>query len=183
MKTPKFNQTPSSASAPPPCSPLLDPSDAPKDGTVILGHFGWPHFVPAFWCRHLEEWVTAQPEGCAPGEMQLFESDTEIHARLRGWIPMPNIPSENTPSHTIQDVDAIHSCSHKCNRPICIARRERDEMKAWIMKAAPLLSAAACIVIDESIERLGEIEGVRGVLELCPVNYLENDPAQGLRVQ
>ena len=90
---------------------------------------------------------------------------------------MNTSPENNNTPETDQDVAAIHSCSHKCNRPICIARRERDEMKAWIMKAAPLLSAAACIVIDESIERLGEIEGVRGVLELCPVNYLENREA------
>lgn len=48
---------------------------------------------------------------------------------------------------------------------------ERGEMRAWIMQAAPMLSTAACIVIDESIERLGEIEGVRGVLELCPVEF------------
>lgn len=48
---------------------------------------------------------------------------------------------------------------------------ERNEMRAWIMQAAPMLSAAACIVIDESIERLGEIEGVRAVLELCPVDF------------
>jgi hypothetical protein len=49
--------------------------------------------------------------------------------------------------------------------------RERNEMRAWIMKAAPMLSAAACVVIEEAIDRFGEIEGVRGVLELCPVDF------------
>ena len=54
-----------------------------------------------------------------------------------------------------------------------IAKLEEQnaELRAWIMQAAPMLSTAACIVIDESIERLGEIEGVRAVLELCPVEF------------
>ena len=89
-------ETPSGDCGAMPGSRLLDPSAAPKNGTVILAHFGWPHFVPTFWCRHLEEWVTAQPEACAPGEMQFFESGTELHSSMRGWIPIPNLP-ENAP--------------------------------------------------------------------------------------
>lgn len=50
-------------------------------------------------------------------------------------------------------------------------------MRAWIFRAAPMLSTAACIVVDEAVERLGEIEGCRAVLELCPVDFsLENEP-------
>ena len=74
------------------CSGLLDPFIAPKDGTVILAHFGWPYLIPTFWCRQLEEWVTAQPGACAHGEMQLFESDTEPHDSMVGWALIPNLP-------------------------------------------------------------------------------------------
>jgi hypothetical protein len=51
---------------------------------------------------------------------------------------------------------------------------ERAEMEAWIMMAAPLLSAASCIVIDEAIHRLDEIAGCRSALEMCPVDFLQN---------
>lgn len=52
------------------------------------------------------------------------------------------------------------------------AIRERDAMRDWIMVAAPMLSVASRIVIDEAVERLGEIAGCRGVLELCPVDFI-----------
>jgi hypothetical protein len=51
--------------------------------------------------------------------------------------------------------------------------RERNAMREWIMRAAPMLSVASCIVIDEAVERLGEIAGCRAVLELCPVDWPE----------
>jgi hypothetical protein len=50
--------------------------------------------------------------------------------------------------------------------------RERNELRDWIMQAAPMLSTASRIVIDEAVERLGEIEGCRAVLELCPVDFI-----------
>lgn len=55
--------------------------------------------------------------------------------------------------------------------------RDRCAMRDWIMQAAPMLSAAAGIVIDEAVERLGEIEGCRAVLELCPVNFENKEGA------
>ena len=45
-------------------------------------------------------------------------------------------------------------------------------MREWIMQAAPMLSVASCIVIDEAVERLGEIAGCRALLELCPVDFV-----------
>lgn len=48
---------------------------------------------------------------------------------------------------------------------------ELNKLHEWIKQAAPLLSHAACIVIDEAIDRLGEIEGIRGVVETCPIEF------------
>lgn len=49
--------------------------------------------------------------------------------------------------------------------------QQLHEMRGWIMTAAPMLSVASCIIIDESPGRLGEIAGCRAVLELCPVDF------------
>jgi len=58
--------------------------------------------------------------------------------------------------------------------------KERDAMRDWILQAAPMLSTASCIVIDEAVERLGEIAGCRGVLELCPVDFINPENVQGM---
>jgi hypothetical protein len=44
------------------------------------------------------------------------------------------------------------------------------ELEAWINEALPMLETAACIVIEESRERLAEIAGVRAVIEMCPLD-------------
>jgi len=54
----------------------------------------------------------------------------------------------------------------------------RNAMRDWIQRAAPMLSVASCIVIDEAVERLGEIAGFRGVLELCPVDFVSSENAK-----
>jgi hypothetical protein len=54
---------------------------------------------------------------------------------------------------------------------------EANAMREWIMKAAPMLSIASCIVIDEAVERLGEIAGCRALLELCPVDFISSENA------
>lgn len=55
--------------------------------------------------------------------------------------------------------------------------RDRNELHAWAMQAVPMLSKAACIVIDNAAHRLDEIEGVRGVLETCPVDFTNPENA------
>lgn len=50
-----------------------------------------------------------------------------------------------------------------------------DELTEWITQAAPMLSTAACIIIQEAIDRLDEIAGVRALLESCPIDY-EDQP-------
>ena len=49
-------------------------------------------------------------------------------------------------------------------------REDNQQMREWITEAAPMLSAAACIVVEEAVHRLAEIEGVRAVVEGCPVS-------------
>ena len=48
---------------------------------------------------------------------------------------------------------------------------ERRAMRAWILQAGPMLSIASCIVIDDAVDRLDEIAGCRGLLEMCPVDF------------
>lgn len=54
---------------------------------------------------------------------------------------------------------------------LCEHILEVEQLRSWILKAAPMLSKAACIVVDESIDRLGEIEGVQALVESCPLDF------------
>lgn len=48
--------------------------------------------------------------------------------------------------------------------------RRMIELEAWIREALPMLETAACIVIEDSRDRLAEIAGVRAVIEMCPLD-------------
>lgn len=79
------------------CSPLLTADDAPRDGTMILGDFGWPWMVPASWDADSERWAVAMWNASALHEQQeitetWWESDHEQRGSLRGWMPFPKIP-------------------------------------------------------------------------------------------
>lgn len=77
----------------PDCSPaLLDPKDAPKDGTMILAAVGWPWLAPAMWCEYAEEWVIAVPQVdyLHGSSVRHFENDTE--PKISGWLPIPPLP-------------------------------------------------------------------------------------------
>lgn len=60
-----------------------------------------------------------------------------------------------------------------------IVSPDRKALIDWIMLAAPMLEAAALFIIDEQHEQ-GKpaipdcIEGVRGLLELCPIDFKSN---------
>jgi hypothetical protein len=59
---------------------------------------------------------------------------------------------------------------------------EANAMREWIMRAAPVLNQAACIVIDDAGVRLHEIAGVRAILETCPVDFIcANDQEEARR--
>lgn len=90
------------------CSPLLAADDAPRDGTMILAHLGWPWMVPASWNPETEEWAIATWNASAmagSGEIipdhgiteTWWESDTDYDGSLKGWMPWPAIP-ENAPA-------------------------------------------------------------------------------------
>jgi hypothetical protein len=79
-----------------PCSPLLTADTAPKDGTVILGAFGWPWLIPASWNEHDEAWTvcTLQASPMEPDNKMdsWFETDWEKPQALQGWMPIPPLP-------------------------------------------------------------------------------------------
>lgn len=82
--------------------------------------------------------------------------------------------------------DAIEHCPTCDTRVMCHMERRcmafppvagsprYQDLERWIREAAPLLETATCIVIDENIERLSEIAGVRAVLETCPIDFTDN---------
>ena len=55
-----------------------------------------------------------------------------------------------------------------------------QDLERWIREASPLLEKATCIVIDENIDRLSEIAGVRAVLESCPIDFTNPNPWSGV---
>ena len=90
------NKRASGGRSAPPCSPLLAAETAPKDGTVILGAFGWPWFIPASWNEHDETWTVCtlqaspmEPDGKSDS---WFETDWEKPQALQGWMPIPPLP-------------------------------------------------------------------------------------------
>jgi hypothetical protein len=81
----------------PTCSLLRDPDDAPKDGTMLLGSFGWPWMVPASWDAASRTWSVAMWNATSLPKLQTitetwWESDSEQDRSLKGWIPFPAIP-------------------------------------------------------------------------------------------
>jgi hypothetical protein len=69
----------------------------------------------------------------------------------------------------ITDMEIRHAVTMMHTQTIV---EDANAMREWIMQAAPMLSVASCIVIDDAVDRLGEIAGCRAVLELCPVDFI-----------
>lgn len=77
------------------CSQLREPLEAPRDGTFILGAFGWPWLVPAVWNSYDQEWVMChmQAQTMANGlEDRWLEMEREKALALTGWLPVPPLP-------------------------------------------------------------------------------------------
>jgi len=83
-------------------------------------------------------------------------------------------PETDLREFQFRDEDGVHLFAvHSA-----FARRlERDlaDLTQWVRDAAPLLNKAACIVAEDSITRLGEILGVRAVIESCPVDFISEN--------
>lgn len=79
-----------------------------------------------------------------------------------------------------EERDAMERELHQCQKDRqreheirCRLAGELETLRAWIKEADAMLCKAACIVIDEAVERLGEIEGVRALVETCPLDLSE----------
>lgn len=73
---------------------LHPPETAPKNGTVILGDFGYPWLVPAAWNSYDERWaITIVQSSPLDGKDDTwFETEWETESALAGWMPMPEKP-------------------------------------------------------------------------------------------
>lgn len=72
------------------------PETAPRDGTQIIGDFGWPWPCVAAWDEYDEYWVVCllQKSPMQDGPLNTyFEVETEGRDQLRRWMPMPKLPN------------------------------------------------------------------------------------------
>jgi len=73
------------------------PEKAPKDGTQILGDFGYPWPQLAAWNTHDEKWATVSmmAQGMKKGTTDIwFETELEDSKQLKRWMPLPNVRDE-----------------------------------------------------------------------------------------
>ncbi|MGL6348250.1 MAG: hypothetical protein ACRC2U_00010 [Aeromonas sp.] len=70
------------------------PETAPRDGTVIIGDFGWSWASTAIWDATLEAWAIAQLTLRRSDESPDWETDTERDSSLQGWQYFPEIPQK-----------------------------------------------------------------------------------------
>jgi len=70
---------------------LNPPDTAPKDGTQIMGDFGWPWLTPAIWNPTDGKWTVALMQMSHDGSDYdvWFETDHEREIDLKGWVEYP----------------------------------------------------------------------------------------------
>jgi hypothetical protein len=79
------------------------PDTAPRNGTLILGDFGWPWPLLAVWDEYDEQWVTATLQACPMenGKKNSYlETDTEKGSALKRWTPLPLLPNASSSAAT-----------------------------------------------------------------------------------
>jgi len=73
------------------------PDTAPRNGTLILGDFGWPWPLLAVWNEYDEQWVVATLLAACLMENgkknSCLETDTEKVNALKRWTPLPLLPN------------------------------------------------------------------------------------------
>lgn len=72
------------------------PDKAPKDGTLILGDFGWPWLCYACWNEVEGQWsVSVKQINLVGGKCDpYFETNREKHKDLKMWLPVPDIDTK-----------------------------------------------------------------------------------------
>lgn len=68
------------------------PETAPKDGTPILGDFGWPTLSFAVWDEYDQAWSISIVQACPMknGKINTYlETDLEKPEALKRWHPLP----------------------------------------------------------------------------------------------
>lgn len=101
--------------------------------------------------------------------------ETKNKLTAKSGFSLPSCSPPSTPETDNAAYEATTRTVGKWIVPLTKARKieiERNAMREWILLAAPMLSTACCIVIEEAVGRLSEIEGCRGLLELCPVDFI-----------
>lgn len=85
--------------------------------------------------------------------------------RYNRWRKGEDTLEMEHPKRIGEALDAICDLAEKM-------QAERDEMREWIKNAAPVFESACCIVIEERVDRIGEIQGCQAILETCPVDFV-----------
>jgi hypothetical protein len=71
------------------------PQTAPKDGSPIIGDFGYPWPLFASWNQYDEQWITAVLQACPmvnDTNDSYFENEPQADKELLRWVPMPKLP-------------------------------------------------------------------------------------------
>ena len=67
---------------------------APRDGTPILGDFGFPWPLYAVFDNYDARWCCATLQACPMEDKRTnyyFENETEPPHRLKRWMPLPKL--------------------------------------------------------------------------------------------
>ncbi|MEZ5480153.1 MAG: hypothetical protein R3E95_22535 [Thiolinea sp.] len=74
---------------------LKPPDTAPRDGTVILGHFGYPWLLATVWNEAVDQWAVAELQAdLYEGQWndRYFNTEHWPPDKLLGWVELPEVP-------------------------------------------------------------------------------------------
>ncbi len=84
-----------------------------------------------------------------------FQTAVDICRKVFEFDADPQTPEELERTLERYAGLSIHSCSHRCQRPACVARRERDELQVKLDAAAAMLERYKFVgYTDEALQQL-----------------------------